>query len=151
MCSPSNLCQQRFPFLTEYFNGCYWFSFFFCSDDIWPIPPNSSTLLYPVSLLFGCWDRWSTQKYKYQEQRSSSGQLTKQRVTLIYKYYFSHKFLFQMTGIRYCWPPILPPAITKGALNHENINSWSLWALLLVFGPLGFIGGGGKFRRQKIM
>ena len=77
-----------------------------------------STLLYPVSLLFGCWDRvqggdplyapvkcklvqnghsspqqwseqstgaymgsppptrWSTQKYKYQEQRSSSRQLT---------------------------------------------------------------------------
>ena len=25
-----------------------------------------STLLYPVSLLFGCWDRWSSQKPKYQ-------------------------------------------------------------------------------------
>ena len=31
----------------------------------------SSTLLYPVSLIFGCRDRWSTQKSKYEWQRSS--------------------------------------------------------------------------------
>ena len=29
-------------------------------------PLNTSTLLYPVSLLSGCWDRWSSQKPKYQ-------------------------------------------------------------------------------------
>ena len=38
-----------------------------------------STLLYPVSLLSGWWDRWSSQKSKYQWQRSSSGRLTKKR------------------------------------------------------------------------
>ena len=42
----------------------------------------SSTLLYPVSLLFG----WSTQKYKYQEeQRSSSGRLTTTSPSTLFK------------------------------------------------------------------
>ena len=36
-----------------------------------------STLLYHVSLLSGCWDRWSLQKPKYQYRDHIVGQLTR--------------------------------------------------------------------------
>ena len=54
---------------------------------------RSSTLLYPVSLLFGCWNRWLSQKSKYQEQRSSSGRLT--------TIYFSGS-LFSVFWVNWC-------------------------------------------------
>ena len=42
-------------------------------EPVWSI---SSTLLYPDSLLSWCWDRWSSQKPKYQYRDHLVGQLT---------------------------------------------------------------------------
>ena len=48
----------------------------FCSGLVSALLLTSSTLLYPVSLLSGCWDRWSSQKPKYQYRDHLVGQLT---------------------------------------------------------------------------
>ena len=40
------------------------------------VPQVPSKLLYPVSLLSGCWNRWSSQKPNYQYRDHLVGQLT---------------------------------------------------------------------------
>ena len=93
--SENELSQDYISITYSFSPNCipFWLYLFFCyviviviiedySSITYSFPPNCillwllllllwllriiSTLLYPVSLLSGCWDRWSSQKPKYQ-------------------------------------------------------------------------------------